>query len=193
MSTDTKPFVQPAAPNRDLADTLNLGEGKLKYDSMQQTKQMQHSDSRIAVAAAICVWVASAAAHAGAAIDTAAQVSAPNISLARSAQPLKRLTLTAPQALAISGHRPHALGIGGPRQMESGRESAPQLTPVDRESKVAFPIQWQRGTAMERVARNYKYNGVPLVHLSGAGGTMLAIGVSPRGVPGIYFTQKVPD
>jgi len=158
---------------------------------MQLTKQMRNSGSQIAVAMAICVCVASAA-HAGTAFDAAAQVLAHDTSHARSAPPVKQLPTTR-QAAALSMHRLQAVAIASPRQNASGGKSAPDVGPTEREGKTAFSTQWQNGTQIARVARNYKHDGVPLVHLWGTGKSLLAIGVSPRGVPGIYFTHEVAE
>jgi hypothetical protein len=156
-----------------------------------QRKQMRHSERRISVTAAICVLSASSMAHAGPVLGTAAHTLTTNTPPARSARPLT-LTLTAPRAPAMSMHR-QPLALDAPRQGLIGRETASQLAPTDTKGAVAFPIRWQKRTEIERVARDIKHNGLPLVHLWGTGRSLLAIGLSPHGVPGIYFTQKVPD
>ena len=97
-----------------------------------------------------------------------------------------------PGNVAMSMHR-QPLALDAPRQSLIGRETASQLAPTDTKGAVAFPIRWQKRTEIERVARDIKHNGLPLVHLWGTGRSLLAIGLSPHGVPGIYFTQKVPD
>jgi hypothetical protein len=45
-----------------------------------------------------------------------------------------------------------------------------------------------------KAARNYRRQGMPLVHLlqSQNKSSLLALGVSNRGKPGLYFTQKLP-
>jgi hypothetical protein len=154
--------------------------------------RMRHSESLTLVAATMCACVACGAAHAGSAFDAATQVLAPETALARNAPPMKQ-SLTAPQASAISMHRLQALARGVPGQMEIGRETAPQVAPTAREGRAAFPIQWQKESPIARAARNYKHDGVPIVHLWGSGTSLLAIGVSPRGIPGIYFTHEVKE
>jgi hypothetical protein len=183
-------FARPAVRYRRPEDNIDLWGKKVETECMQQIKRMQHGESRLSVAAAICfcVGLASAAAHAGTAFGTAALVFSPDYSLARSAPPSKP-TLTVRQAAAISMHRLQSLALGSPRQSAMAHESAPRLAPPDPEAKVAFPIQWQKGQ-IERVARNYKRDGVPLVHLLATGKSLVAIGVSPSGIPGIYFTHS---
>lgn len=41
--------------------------------------------------------------------------------------------------------------------------------------------------------RNYKRDGAPIVHLWDSQKSVLAIGLSPHGVPGIYFTRHITD
>jgi hypothetical protein len=154
---------------------------------MQRTEQIRRSYSRISVAAAVCVCSVSSMAHAGTADLTAALALATDAQHARSARAMT-LTLAAP----IAPHR-QQLTFEAPRQEIIGRESAPQFASSDTESAIAFPIAWQKRIELERVVRNFRHNGLPLVHLWGEGRNLLAIGLSPHGVPGIYFTQKVPD
>jgi hypothetical protein len=60
---------------------------------------------------------------------------------------------------------------------------------------VSFPIRWQTEPELLRQARNFRHQGLPLVHLwkSDSGEHMLSIGLNGHGVPGIWLTQKVPD
>ena len=67
---------------------------------------------------------------------------------------------------------------------EPGAESRPQPT---------FVIHWQNKPDLLRVARNLRRNGLPLISLWRSGRSLAAIGLSPRGVPGLYFTQKAQD
>jgi hypothetical protein len=159
---------------------------------MQKTMRMRHRDGLILVAATMCVWVACKAAHAGSAFDSATQLLAPETALARNTPPMKQ-SLTARQAAAISAQPLRALAVGLPRQSIIGREPSPQVAPTAHEGRATFPIQWQQSSPIARAARNYKHDGVPIVHLWGSGTSLLAIGVSPRGIPGIYFTHEVKE
>jgi hypothetical protein len=40
--------------------------------------------------------------------------------------------------------------------------------------------------------RNYRHQGVPIIHLVESRETMVAIGVSNHGKPGLYFTRNLP-
>jgi hypothetical protein len=55
-------------------------------------------------------------------------------------------------------------------------------------------IHWQRTEPdLLRIARNLRHNGLPVVSLWRSGRSLFALGLSPRGVPGLYFTQKARD
>jgi hypothetical protein len=41
-------------------------------------------------------------------------------------------------------------------------------------------------------ARNYRHRGLPLVDLWQSSHCMVALGLSNHGVPGVYFSQKLP-
>jgi hypothetical protein len=58
---------------------------------------------------------------------------------------------------------------------------------------ISFPIAWEKKSDIERAVRNFKQNGLPIVRLWGSGRSSLALGVNPKRVPGIYFTQTIPN
>jgi hypothetical protein len=58
--------------------------------------------------------------------------------------------------------------------------------------KSAFVIHWSR-PELVIIARNFRRSGLPVVTLWHEGRGLLALGLSPRGVPGLYFTQRVRD
>ena len=67
-------------------------------------------------------------------------------------------------------------------------------------SAVGFTIHWQNqnnpsfvSPKLASLARNFRHNGLPVVHLWQSGRNLLAIGLNPHGKPGIYFTQQLPD
>lgn len=105
------------------------------------------------------------------------------------------LTLTASPAAAAGIQRKsfaidHARHNLGGSEIPLGLPSAGAT--VENDSKVAFPVRWQK-PEVERVVRSFRRTGLPIVHLWGSGRNVLAVGLSPHGVPGIYFTQKLPD
>jgi hypothetical protein len=60
-------------------------------------------------------------------------------------------------------------------------------------AQAAFVIHWQTKPELEIIARNFRRRGLPVVTLWHAGRGLLALGLSPRGVPGLYFTQKARE
>ena len=54
--------------------------------------------------------------------------------------------------------------------------------------------EWVRNVPQWAIddARNYKRRGLPLVHLWQSTQYQIAFGLSSRGVPGVYFSQKIP-
>jgi hypothetical protein len=66
-------------------------------------------------------------------------------------------------------------------------------------SRVAFAIRWQDSPTdlvspeIVNLVRNFRRNGLPIVHLWQSGRNLVAIGLNPHGKPGIYFTQQLPD
>ena len=60
----------------------------------------------------------------------------------------------------------------------------------------AFPVKWQNNPAnlspeVVSLVRNFHHNGLPILRLWGSGRNLLAVGVNPHGVPGVYFTQRM--
>jgi hypothetical protein len=82
----------------------------------------------------------------------------------------------------------------------SGRLPDWHIAPIDANdegrSHVVFAIHWQDdlpfvSPKVASLARNFRHDGLPLVHLWQSGRSLLAIGVDPHGKPGIYFTQQL--
>jgi len=69
---------------------------------------------------------------------------------------------------------------------------------VGENTRVAFAIRWHDNPdivspEVASLVRNFRHNGLPIVHLWQSGRNLLAIGLNQHGKPGIYFTQKLPD
>ena len=62
---------------------------------------------------------------------------------------------------------------------------------LDERTSGAFrpPVRSQRYPQLARLVRDYRRNGLPVARLWASGHGLLAIGLSPRGVPGLYFTH----
>jgi hypothetical protein len=86
-----------------------------------------------------------------------------------------------------------------PQSMPSNLFFRPAIAPDEEgRSAVAFTIRWQNNPSfvnpkLVSLARNFRHNGLPIVHLWESGRNLLAIGLNPHGKPGIYFTQQLPD
>ena len=109
------------------------------------------------------------------------------------------LDLAAPQLRPVSA-------LGRPLRFDQARGSSAtavatrqftQSNPdVELHPQSAFVIHWQTRSELEIIARNFRRSGLPVVtlwHADRGGRGLLALGLSPRGVPGLYFTQKARD
>jgi hypothetical protein len=113
----------------------------------------------------------------------------------RRARPARPLDLSEPRtAIAL----PHASGL----RPEASRALAAVLTrddargsdfPAGAKSVGSISLHWRSGPEIVRVARQFRHNGLPIVRLWQSGQNLVAIGLNPHGVPGIYFTQQVKD
>lgn len=105
-------------------------------------------------------------------------------------------------------HRAHILDLAAPRMQplsEVGRRfdqvhgtsaSANATRPftqtaldVEFGPKSALVLHWQTRPELVRITRNFRRTGLPVVSLWHSGRGLVALGLSPRGVPGVYFTQ----
>jgi hypothetical protein len=123
--------------------------------------------------------------------------------LLSSARP-SRAARVAPISLNLHPSASAILSLSRPRALD---QSSAQKVPVaefdGRESEpgplnlhAAFPIKWESTPAnvnprIVSLARNFRHNGLPIVHLWGSGRNLLALGLNPHGKPGIYFTQNM--
>jgi hypothetical protein len=146
---------------------------------------------RINILLALLVVLAATAANAG------APAGMPPVNAPELIRP-HLLDLAAPQLRPVSE-------LGWPLRFDQARGSSATAnatrhvtqTNFDVESgpQSAFVIHWAR-PELVIITRNFRRSGLPVVtlwHASGGARGLLALGLSPRGVPGIYFTQKVRD
>ena len=56
---------------------------------------------------------------------------------------------------------------------------------ADSHDWINNPPEWVKA------ARNYRRQGMPIIHLMQSKDTLVALGVSNHGKPGLYFTRKV--
>jgi hypothetical protein len=94
------------------------------------------------------------------------------------------------------------------RQRDANAAPAPQLllgkkadrytgqadVGVERPARVDFAIRWQPPSVrLQQLARKFRRTGLPVLRLWESRHSVLAIGLSPRGVPGLYFTRTDQD
>jgi hypothetical protein len=111
-------------------------------------------------------------------------------------------TVAMTRAAAMTTESPRTVPLDQPRLPRSIQEpaaSAPEpARNMDENSPVAFPIQWRLHPALVNPevvsrARNLRRTGLPIVHLWQSNNNLVALGLSPRGIPGVYFTQRISN
>lgn len=104
-------------------------------------------------------------------------------------------------AATVVQHRPQRLDEPGQAraglQVLSVRTGGTGANDEGR-SRVALAIHWHDdppivSPQVASLVRNFRHSGLPIVHLWQSGRNLLAIGLSPHGKPGIYFTQQLSD
>jgi len=118
---------------------------------------------------------------------------------------------------AVVGHRP-AMSFGSRLSMATAGEAIAHDTRIEMEPRTDMPsateaqmaspiasrfdVRWQTSPGPAWVqnvpdwvtsnARNYRHRGLPLVHLWESPHYLVALGLSNHGVPGLYFSQRLP-
>lgn len=179
----------------------------LLYDFTARTAVLPHAQGRQSLnrlalsAATVLLACVSSAAHAAGVVNTSVASQAAS----------QRARLAHGAALDLSGPRPTATGMRSqaPLPLDAPRPSSwragaislrrpahdalgPEAA-VESFARARFAIRWQSSPELVRVARRFRRSGLPIVRLWESGRGLVAIGLNPHGVPGIYFTQKVAD
>jgi hypothetical protein len=94
----------------------------------------------------------------------------------------KRVSLDAPRENTVSLHEAQSR-LPGAEEAVAGIHN-PQGLHFEDASATVSPN-------LIRLARNYHHDGLPVVKLWQANRNMVAIGLNPHGVPGIFFTQAL--
>ena len=140
-----------------------------------------------------CCGVAShSIANAGVSASHSARAAIHNSQLGRVVHPLM-LTLDPSRMDSALIHRQYVGFTGGPTGHTTRELDVRSAVSPSTEGSIGFPIAWEKRSDIERAVRNFKQNGLPIVHLWGSGRSSLALGVNPKRVPGIYFTQTIPN
>jgi hypothetical protein len=66
-------------------------------------------------------------------------------------------------------------------------------TAIGSQRAAVFDVHWNNSPEWIRNARAFRRRGLPIVQLWESSQALVAIGVNRHGVPGIYFTQKLPN
>lgn len=160
-----------------------------------------HKSSHLA--GVLLLLSASTMAYAGPGLgaDTARQFSPQPRASSASAR-IPALTLPWPRTAAMTMESSRAMPLDQPRLPRSIQETAAGAPEpgrnIDESSPVAFAIQWRPHPTLvspEVVsrARNLRRSGLPIVHLWQSNNNVVALGLSPRGIPGVYFTQRISN
>lgn len=113
-------------------------------------------------------------------------------------------THAAPTSLNLLPSAGAVLKPPHPRAFEEPAEAVAHFRDLDERtshrdglnSHVAFPVKWENDPAnlspqVVSLARNFRRNGLPILHLWASGRNLLAVGLNSHGRPGIYFTQNM--
>lgn len=142
---------------------------------------------------ALVLWGACGAAAAGNVVAANIHAAAPALTATKRVRPAHSMDLSGPRAPLTTAR---GQGLRWSAQPDLRTQSAAEIR-IANESAVSaagpISIHWQSQPEIVRVARQFRHNGLPIVRLWQSGANLLAIGLNPHGVPGIYFTQKVPD
>jgi hypothetical protein len=98
---------------------------------------------------------------------------------------ISRVSALSQATLRLDVARPVQSGAGPIRQ----HDLLGSDTNFDSRNKPHFPIRWQVSPDVVRVARQFRRRGLPILRLWRSNYSVLAIGLNPRGVPGIYVTR----
>ena len=93
---------------------------------------------------------------------------------------------------APAGAAPAAQSVLG---RKGARDTGQPRSAIERPGRVNFAIHWQPPPAvqLQQLARKFRRTGLPVLRLWESGHSVLAIGLNPRAVPGLYFTRTDPD
>jgi hypothetical protein len=159
-------------------------------------KKKTHGATSLALIATAAV-LSSADCCAGSLSDAAARMVASGRS-GRATHPAPVALNLLPSSLAIQGlTRTKAFGAPSAEKVHTVEVDGSELLPrAGLNLHTAFPIRWESTPAnldpkVVSLARNFRHNGLPIVHLWGSGRNLLALGLNPHGKPGIYFTQNM--
>jgi hypothetical protein len=119
------------------------------------------------------------------------QINARPTHVSNSRTGLMNLMSTPISAVAASAAVRAPMRLDAPRTLTLNTPAAESIASPAVTTRAAFAIHWQYPTEVERLARNFKREGLPVVRLLDSGHSLVALGVSPTGKRGLYFTKKL--
>jgi hypothetical protein len=145
------------------------------------------------LAIAVMLWGACSAATAGNAVSANINAAAQTLAAAKRVRPAHPLDLSGPR-MPLTAARGQGLRLGAEPALRASSAGEIRIANEPAASAAApISVRWQSAPEIVRVARHLRHNGLPIVRLWQSGSNLLAIGLSPHGVPGIYFTQQLAD
>jgi hypothetical protein len=109
------------------------------------------------------------------------------------------LNTTLPVPALTKRHNLQPVPLDEPRPVPPNARERPSVAPGDapaRQAKTPLDLRWREsreiaGPEIVSLIRNYRRDGLPVVQLYQSHQSLLAIGVNPHGLPGIYFRRNV--
>jgi hypothetical protein len=157
------------------------------------------------ILAAAALWVCASTAAYGGTLSVGNTVreiaNAPRASNPRGLVPaahMSTLVIPPPHAAAITAES-KVIPLDQPRAKPPAEPTASPGADGALEHRwpVEFGINWREGSNIVNPreivshAHNLRRTGLPIVHLWQSNKNLVALGLSPRGVPGVYFSEKL--
>jgi hypothetical protein len=87
----------------------------------------------------------------------------------------------------------HHVDFGGGRPADAYTEMASSVQRTLNDVPWADSHDWVHNPPeLLKELKNYKHQGMPIIHLVNSAQTVVALGLSNHGKPGLYFTRKLP-
>jgi hypothetical protein len=169
---------------------------KASARNMALTQVAEHPrvDTAVRLLVALVLWGTCGAATAGNVVAANIHAAAQTLPATKRVRPAHSLDLSGPRVLPLTAthaQRPRLSAEPALRTQSAGEIRIASESAASAAGPIS--IHWQSKPEIVRAARQFRHNGLPIVRLWQSGPNLLAIGLNPHGVPGIYFTQKVPD
>jgi hypothetical protein len=109
------------------------------------------------------------------------------------------LNTTLPVPAVTRQHAQPTVALDEPRPVLPKARELPSAADAQADApqqRTALDLRWREtreiaGPEIVSLIRNYRRDGLPVVQLWQSGQNLLAIGVNPHGLPGIYYRRNV--